>query len=321
MKLLKFFVRSSFASVIVGFSSNYSNLSRKLSSKVGSFIPGRFYSSSESARMMKVNTERSIADVYAFQMFKDNYGYILVDKRTGNALMVDPGDGEVAEDAVKQNNVRLTTILTTHKHSDHTGGNEHLQSVFPDLEFIATGYEHVPCQTKNVRDGDKIEFGGLLINVLFTPCHTSGHVSFFIEDLSSSSEGQAGKGKDPILFCGDTLFVGGCGKFFEGTAEQMLNNMNQYSNLPLNTQVFCAHEYTESNFKFLTSIDPETCEKKYHEIQKIRKEGKPTIPSSIEEEMKYNLFMRCHDKRLKDILGVENAIDAMNELRTRKNNF
>ena len=123
------------------------------------------------------------------------------------------------------------------------------------------------------------------------------------------------------MFSGDTLFVGGCGRFFEGNAQQMLQNMDLYATLPGSTQVFCAHEYTEGNYKFLNSVDANTCGRKFAEIQQIRAEGRPTIPSSISEELKYNLFMKCHDPSLQQILGVSTAVDAMHELRTRKNNF
>jgi hydroxyacylglutathione hydrolase len=263
---------------------------------------------------MLLSTPKSVAEVYAVPMLQDNYGFILVDRVTGKALIVDPSEGEPALNAVKEGGFQLEAVLTTHKHWDHVGGNKFLHEAIPSLEFIATKHEAVPCATKLVGDGETFQFGSLTVTAFNTFCHTSGHVSYFVEDKSSTE-------KDPILFCGDTLFIGGCGKFFEGTAQQMLENMDIFGSLPGNTQVFCAHEYTENNFRFLTSIDPETCEEKYQHIRHIRAQGKPTIPSSISEELKYNLFMNCHSKRVQEMLGVSSAVEAMNELRTRKNNF
>lgn len=265
-------------------------------------------------RKMLVSTANSVADVFAVPMFQDNYGYFLVDRETGDALTVDPGDGQVIYQVSKENKFKLTTVLCTHKHGDHVGGNEYLQKNIPSLQFIATSFEPIPCATQLVGEGDIIRWGSLRIRVLNTFCHTAGHVVYVIDNESDSS-------KDPILFSGDTLFVGGCGRFFEGTAEQMLSNMDKLASLPGNTQVFCAHEYTESNFRFLNSLDSEMIGEKYQQIKELRAQGKPTIPSTIAEELRFNLFMQCRKSKIQEILGVTSPVDAMHELRTRKNNF
>jgi hydroxyacylglutathione hydrolase len=262
------------------------------------------------------NLPDSVADVLFVPMFSDNYGYLLVDPDTQSVACVDPGDGQAILRAVTDSNLKLTTILATHKHADHVGGNVFLKDAVPGLEVIAGKYEEIPGATKLVADGDVFEFGGLVVRTCYTPCHTKGHIVYHIERKNPHPQFNR-----PILFCGDTLFAGGCGRFFEGTAEQMQRNMELFATLPPATQVFCAHEYTESNYKFLVSIDREICGEKYEEVQGKRRRGEPTLPSTIAEEMKYNLFMHCHTPSLQSKLGTSNPVDTMAEIRLRKNNF
>lgn len=237
-----------------------------------------------------------------------------MDRDAKSCACVDPGDGEAIYRATKELDLDLKMILCTHKHNDHTGGNLFLKEKFPAVQVVGPRYEPIPGITQPVGEGDIVEFDSLQLNVLHTPCHTSGHIAYFVTDKEKAES-------QPLLFCGDTLFVGGCGRFFEGTAHEMLSNMDRFATLPSHTQVCCAHEYTEGNFKFLASVDPETCGKKYEDIVAKRKEGLPTVPSTIEQELKYNLFMNCRDERLRGILSVHSAEEAMQKLRTAKNNF
>lgn len=196
---------------------------------------------------------------------------------------------------------------------------------------------------------------------MHTPCHTSGHIAFVIsapdaadieDDLEhfdevsftelgnrvkhpvgvdGDAEGTAVGGAEgginasaeshaSMLFSGDTLFVGGCGRFFEGTADQMLHNLNRFSALDPSTQVFCAHEYTEANFKFLSSVDAGVLSV-YDEVKKARAAGRGTVPSTIGQELKNNLFMQCNDEKVQKLVGVSTAVDAMQKLREMKNAF
>jgi len=207
-----------------------------------------------------------------------------------------------------------------------------------------------------------------IIQVLHTPCHTSGHIAFLVSEpdaadsdddefdpaddiqftelgqsikhavradgsstsvsdpaMPSTNTGSAktasgGLSRAPLLFCGDTLFVGGCGRFFEGTAAQMLRNLDRFAQLDPETLVFCAHEYTESNFKFLSSVDSSTVSV-YEQVKKTREQGKGTVPTSIGAELKHNLFMQCHNPRVQQLVNAKTATEAMQTLRAMKNAF
>lgn len=147
------------------------------------------------------------------------------------------------------------------------------------------------------------------------PCHTRGHVAFLASSLHDSTFA-------PILFPGDTLFVGGCGRFFEGTATQMLKNMDRFSSLPSDTAIYCAHEYTDNNYRFLVTIDRERCERRFAEILRCRDINEPTVPSSIGQELQSNLFMLCRDENVQKLLkNIGKPVETMGTLRTLKNNF
>jgi hydroxyacylglutathione hydrolase len=253
--------------------------------------------------------------VHFFTMFQDNFGYLITDGKSNRAATVDPGDGEAVLDWAQQLGLELTTVICTHKHSDHVGGNLYLKSAIPSLEIIGPKYEEIPGLTRAVEDGETFTFESLKFNTLYVPCHTAGHVAYFVEELGH-------EGKQPgVLFSGDTLFVGGCGRFFEGTPEEMQANMERLSTLPPETLVFCAHEYTQSNYRFLAHIDEESCGEKYEEIVSLRSRNLPTVPSTIDSEMRFNLFMKCHDPKLQSILGTSTAVDTMRQLRELKNQF
>lgn len=272
------------------------------------------------------------ADVLLVPMFADNYGHILVDRATNSAACIDPGvsrtytlkrnsltgsespaePGPVAR-RLAELKVDLKMLLITHKHNDHVGGNEYFASAFPGLTVYGPKYEPIPHLTHPVGDGDEFTLGSLNVRVIHTPCHTKGHVAYLVTGAADTS---------PVLFPGDTLFVGGCGRFFEGTATDMLANMDAFASLPLDTTFYCAHEYTEANYKFLASVDPEVCGEKYKEVQQTRSRGLATVPSTIGEELKHNLFMRCRDRRTQQLVGaLDLPVETMGKLRKLKNDF
>ena len=253
-------------------------------------------------------------EVFLVPMFNDNYGFLLIDPDTRHTVCVDPGDGNKIIEALKLMNLELNSILCTHKHNDHIGGNSILKHSYPLVKIIGTRYESIPEITNPVGDGDKFNLGNLIVEVFHTPCHTKGHVIYLVTHKDKNS-------KNPILFTGDTLFIGGCGRFFEGTATDMLKNMEKISSLDPKTFVFCAHEYTESNLKFLSSIDPVNCSEIFENVKKKRLLNIPTVPSQLREELKYNLFMKCHDVKTQSITKTNNAVSAMGVLRKWKNDF
>jgi hydroxyacylglutathione hydrolase len=258
-------------------------------------------------------TSNSCADVYIAKIFEDNYAYVMIDRLSNESACIDPGDAKTYLNSPWKSTMKYA--LCTHKHSDHIGGNVEMKAAIPNLEIVGTDMEPIPSRTMTVTDGSTFDFGkNLRITALHTPCHTKGHICYLIEDKIE-------KDKTPILFSGDTLFVGGCGRFFEGSAQDMLKNMDRFSMLRPETLVFCAHEYTESNYKFLASIDPDRSAEEYEVVKNLRKSNLPTVPSTISKEKSTNLFMACRELKAQQLLGVTTAVDAMKCLRERKNSF
>lgn len=247
-------------------------------------------------------------------MWTDNYAYLVIDAASKHSAIVDPGEGDrivqIVKDMESNGLCTLKQLWCTHKHADHAGGNDEFKRAFPDLEIIGTQYEHIPALTKGVGEDSQFNLGDSLIKVMYVPCHTAGHVAFLVD------------GFQKVLFPGDTLFVGGCGRFFEGTGAEMLTNMDRFAQLPKETLVYPAHEYTESNLKFLNSISPNLCGGRYREVTEMRKQGTVTVPTTIGKELEYNLFMKCHESHVQTVVGtVGDAVATMNQLRDMKNKF
>lgn len=276
----------------------------------GSVIPKSSYS--------RISYGKNL-DVYLVPMFDDNYCPVIIDKVHNQVACVDPGQASSIIEAMNTLNSSLDIILITHKHHDHVGGNLILKEKYPNVKVIGTQYEHVPGLDIGVGEESTFLFGDNLVTVMKTACHTKGHVSFL---FTTKDDKENGNFHHNLLFCGDTLFVGGCGRFFEGDAQDMLANMDRFSSLPDSTAVYCAHEYTESNFKFLASVYPEICSEKYEFVKSLRAQGLPTVPSTIAEEKRTNLFMRCHDSSLQLLLKTNNSPTlTMARLRKLKNEF
>ena len=225
--------------------------------------------------------------------FADNYIFLLSDRDLGLAMVVDPGDGEVVIRALKQRDLHLSLILNTHHHNDHTGGNDKLQREY-GAPIIGPAKEknRIAGLSRSVNHGDIITFSTLRAETLATNGHTAGHVSFYFPQLKA-------------LFCGDTLFSLGCGKLFEGTAAEMWDSLKLLRALPDDTQVFCAHEYSEGNAKFALAIDKnnEALKTRSAEITALRKAGKATIPAILGNEKLSNPFLRADQSDLRKALA------------------
>ena len=235
--------------------------------------------------------------------FSDNYIWLVTTNE--GLLVVDPGDASPVEAYLDNNNKNLSNILITHHHFDHTGGVEKLVNnnpvnVFGPTDSIFDGVN------KELKDGDEINVIGINFSIIEVPGHTLDHIAFFAENDG-----------DPFLFCGDTLFAGGCGRIFEGTFEQMFESLSKLSQLPLNTKIYCGHEYTLSNLAFALEVDKsnQTLIKRYEACTKARSNNIPTVPSTLELEFQTNPFLRSHQKDIQDcIMQKFDYIDNPNDM-------
>ncbi|XP_013063080.2 hydroxyacylglutathione hydrolase, mitochondrial-like isoform X3 [Biomphalaria glabrata] len=216
---------------------------------------------------------------------EDNYMYLIIDEATKQCAVVDPVEPDKVEAALSDEGVNLTTVLTTHHHWDHAGGNEQLIKSLGSKEVVG-GDTRIGALTRKVTHGDELKIGNLNVKCLFTPCHTAGHICYYVTNPNDS---------ESAVFTGDTLFVAGCGKFFEGTPDQMYKALVEIlGTLPPETKVYCGHEYTVNNLKFAESVEPNNKQliSKLELAKTLRQSGKPTIPSTIKEELSFNPFMR-----------------------------
>jgi hydroxyacylglutathione hydrolase len=222
-------------------------------------------------------------NLIALPAFADNYIWMLHDDR--QAIVVDPGDAAPVAEALDAMGLALVAILVTHHHPDHVGG---VAALRPRLQGQAFGpaRETIPQPCVPLAGGDSVAVLGLQFQVIDVPGHTAGHIAYFLP---------AGNGQAPVLFCGDTLFSGGCGRLFEGTPAQMHQSLGRLAALPGDTRVCCAHEYTESNLKFANAVEPANAELARYTLacRALRDQGLPTLPSTIAQERAINPFMRC----------------------------
>lgn len=249
--------------------------------------------------------------------FSDNYIWMIDDGQ--HAAVVDPGDAMPVFDALESDNLSLAAILLTHHHHDHVGGVLELLQ-----DYKATVYgpamETLPACDVALSEGDVVNIGApaLSFKVLDVPGHTAGHIAY---------TGQVA-GAD-VLFCGDTLFVGGCGRLFEGTPKQMLNSLDKFAALPDTTRVYCAHEYTLSNLRWARAVDPDNPDLARFEAQCVaaRNADQPTVPSSIATEKACNPFMRARQASIGKAANqwankaLADPVDIFATLRAWKNEF
>jgi hydroxyacylglutathione hydrolase len=256
-------------------------------------------------------------NLIALPAFSDNYIWMLHDDH--QAIVVDPGDAEPVAAALDARGLALAGILVTHHHPDHVGG---LDALRPRLQGRVFGpaREAIPQPFEPLNDGDKVSVLGLDFSVIDVPGHTAGHIAYFLP--------AAGDGQAPLLFCGDTLFSGGCGRLFEGTPAQMHRSLGRLADLPGDTRVCCAHEYTESNLRFANAVEPANAALADYTAacRALRAQGLPTLPSTIARERAVNPFMRCDAPDVIDAALARGAADrsgsaVLGALREWKNRF
>lgn len=225
-------------------------------------------------------SELSIKQIPAL---RDNYVYLITCRKTGETAVVDPSEAAPVKKALGDGG--LDYVLNTHHHWDHTDGNLPLKKDY-GCTIIGSGYdpERVQGIDRDVTAGDTFKIGAAEAEVLFVPGHTRGHIAFHFPESEA-------------LFCGDTLFAGGCGRLFEGTPEEMFKSLKKLADLPDTTKVYCGHEYTEANYDFASSMAPENTDIQHRleEVKLMRRAGKPTVPSTIEEEKRSNIFLLAPD--------------------------
>ena len=228
------------------------------------------------------------SSLHALPALQDNVIWLWV--RGRNAAVVDPAVAAPVQDWLEKHQLQLQTVLQTHHHADHIGGTPELLERWPEATVVAAGAdrERIPFQTVSVGDGDRITVLDQPVDVLDVAAHTRAHIAFYVP-VDPAEE------QRPMLFCGDTLFAGGCGRLFEGSPAQMHRAMQRLATLPETTQVCCAHEYTEANLAWSVEQRPEdqAIAERYRTVQAMRSRGELTLPSSIGLERRTNLFMRA----------------------------
>jgi hydroxyacylglutathione hydrolase len=235
--------------------------------------------------------------------FQDNYLWVLHDGH--RALVVDPGDAQPVLAFLRQSGLKLDAILVTHHHPDHVGGVDAVRDA-TGARVYGPAREQVPGPHQALNGGDRIEVLGLGFEVFDVPGHTSGHIAYFARPA----------GQAPLLFCGDTLFSGGCGRLFEGTPAQMLRSLDQLAALPAETRVCCAHEYTLSNLRFARAVEPANTDLADYQrhCEDLRGRGEPTLPSTVGEEKRINPFLRTRRTDVVRAAQAYNGADAGDEV-------
>ena len=251
--------------------------------------------------------------VYQFPCRSDNYGFLAHDPNLNVTASIDTPEEGPINTALEEKGWRLTHILNTHHHGDHTGANMALKERWGcTIVGAANDAERIPGIDVRMADGDKYQFGSLIADVFEVPGHTTGHIAYYFSN-------------EDIAFVGDTLFALGCGRLFEGTPEMMWNSLQKLMALPDETIVYCAHEYTQSNAQFALSVEPGNAAlvARSLEIDALRAEGKPTVPTTIGLERATNPFLRPMSENLQETVGLSGAdlVSVFTETRLRKDNF
>ena len=213
-------------------------------------------------------------------VYRDNYAY-LIQSAAGDAAIVDPGEAKPVLDYISAHNIKLSYILNTHHHWDHTTGNKEVANA-TGAKIVGPAAEEDKIGKLDIglKDGDVFDLFGYKFNIIHTPGHTHGHICFYCAD-------------EKIIFTGDTLFSMGCGRLSEGTAEELFDSMNKLRPLPDDVLIYCGHEYTENNGNFALSITPDNSDiiARLDEVKALRAQGKPTLPSAMGVEKKTNIFL------------------------------
>ena len=243
----------------------------------------------------------------------DNYSYIIFNEKTLIAAVIDPSEANPIINEIEKSKLQLKYIFNTHHHYDHVGGNKELKKKY---KCKVLGFEkdkkRIPEIDIELKEKYKWTSELFECEILHIPGHTSGHICIYIKELNA-------------LFTGDTLFSLGCGRIFEGTHNEMYNSLNKLKKFPENTKIYCGHEYTKRNSDFCLKIDPDNSKllSKISEIKENIQNDKPTIPSTLKDELECNIFLRTDNLEIQKQLGINsgNSLKAFTKLRDLKDNF
>lgn len=249
--------------------------------------------------------------VYIINVLKDNYSYIVADDNF-NGCLIDCIEPQKIEKTVNDNNIVLKACFITHHHWDHSEGTAEFKQIFNVP--IYGGDDRIEEMTKKLIHDEIIKIGSLSIKSIHTPCHTTDHLCYYITDDNS---------EDSLVFTGDTLFIGGCGKFFEGTVNEMVESFCKLEALPLKTKVYCGHEYSVKNYAFARHIWPSNnvIKSRYEEIKKLVETKSISVPSTIQKELETNIFFQTRNIELQNILQTDDHIATFAKLRALKDQY
>ena len=256
-------------------------------------------------------------EIIRIPVLSDNYIFLMLDLERKIAAVVDPAEAAPVIAELARHNVQLVAIFNTHHHGDHVGGNKELIAAFPAVRVYGGAEDRgrIPGQQVYLVDGDRVEFGDRSGEVFFVPGHTRAHIAYYFPPVESNFAGE--------LFCGDTIFAGGCGRLFEGTPAQMVGSMTKLRQLPDDTRIWCAHEYTLSNLKFAVTVDPDNQElqQRLVDVTAARDRLIPTVPTALGIEKRTNPFLRWDDTALQASVASHDQIETFARIRGRKDQF
>lgn len=255
----------------------------------------------------------SALEVFQVPVLSDNYVYLAHDRSSGQTAVVDPAVVGPVMDAARARNWRISHIINTHHHNDHTGGNlEIKEETGCTIVGPRNDRDRIPGIDIEVGENDVFALGASESIIFDVPGHTSGHIAYWFRDSDT-------------LFCGDTLFAMGCGRMFEGTADQMWTSLSKLRRLPGSTRIYCAHEYTQANGRFALSVDPENSAlvARMDRVNDLRERNLPTVPSTMDEELETNPFLRVDQHSLMQTIGMvgRDPVSVFAETRRLKDNF
>ncbi len=249
-------------------------------------------------------------EIEPLPLLADNYAWLL--SAGGEAAVVDPGEGPPVLQAVRARGLTLKSVLATHHHGDHVGGIPEIVAALGDVEVFCSVHDRdrVPAANHAVVDGETFSLLGAEVHCLLVPGHTLGAVAYHVPAAAA-------------VFTGDTLFLAGCGRLFEGTAADMHESLHRLASLPPQTRVFCGHEYTEKNLRFAASVEParSATRERLEEVQKLRQRGVPSVPALLATELATNPFLRVGEPGLQVHLSAADSLSAFAELRHRRDVF